>query len=91
MEVMSAPKEKSDSPQHPAPQHVPWQGEMGKSLEEESMARSVLTAGVWTSSTASLSIKFGVDCEGCGLFAVRQTSCPATRKGVCRISSPRQE
>lgn len=91
MEVMNTPKENSNSPQHPAPQHGLWQGEMGKGLEEESIARSVPTAGVWTSSTASLSIRFGVCCEGRGLFAVRQTSCSVTGKGVCRISSPRQE
>lgn len=88
MEVMNTPKENSKSPQHPAPQHVPWQGKLGKGLKRKALQGLCSQQGGGQVALHPSAANFGVCCKGHGLFAARQTSCPAVRKGVYRISSP---
>jgi len=63
MQVMNTTRENGNAPQHPAPEHAPWQGNPGEDLEEEneeifSHCKEGALSGGWTSSMASLSITF---------------------------------
>lgn len=86
MEVMNTAKENSTSPQRPAPEHAPWQGNVGEDLEEENkeippVARNVLAVGGEQAASHPSASHFGVGCKGRGLFAI----------GRYNISSCREE
>lgn len=89
MEVMNTTKENSNSPQHPAPEHAPWQGNLGEDLEEENeeispggapFLLSVQGVGCGQGAPHPLAMWFGVGCEGHGLFAIRGYKIPSHRE-----------
>lgn len=86
---MNTTKENSNSPQHPLPEHAPWQGNLGEDLEEENEEISpggapfllpVQGAGGGQGAPHPLALRFGVGCEGRGLFAIRGYNIPSCRE-----------